>query len=182
MRVTVEDGRIVDVTPLALDGARWAHLSIDVADLTSEADVMTRIRATMNSALEQSEGRPLAVRITLVGATELHGRFVARREALQDDIRAGGFQLSADCWVEQLKIKTTVPPRPSATSSAAERLDAEHLLSEAANDPEFATILAELIETIKTRLPKDLHGELSRSDALQTLAEDARALLAGELS
>ena len=31
MRVTVEDGRIVEVEPVALDAARWAHESVDVS-------------------------------------------------------------------------------------------------------------------------------------------------------
>jgi hypothetical protein len=35
---------------------------------------------------------------------------------------------------------------------------------------------------VKAKLPKDLHDELSQSDTLKALADDARALLAGELS
>jgi exonuclease SbcD len=182
MRVTVEDGRIVDVTPLSLDVARWAHLTVDVASADREADVIARVAAELAGLQAQSEGRPLAVRVTLVGATALHNCLVARRDVLQDDVRASAFQIAADCWIEQVKVKSTLPPQPSAALSASESLDIDDLLAEAASDPEFAAVLAELTEAVKAKLPKDLHDELSQSDTLRALADDARALLAGELS
>jgi hypothetical protein len=112
----------------------------------------------------------------------LHNQLVARREALQDDLRAAGFQLAADCWVEQLKLKTALPSRPLAALSQTDALDVDRVVAEAATGPEFAAVLAELSEAIKAKLPKDLHDAFDRSDALQTLADDARALLAGERS
>ena len=51
-----------------------------------------------------------------------------------------------------------------------------------ADDPEFQTVLSELVESIKARLPKDLHGDFAESDMLKTLLADARALVAGELT
>ncbi len=182
MRVTVEDGRIVDVTPLALDGARWAHLAVDVADAESEADVLARVSDAMAAAHATSEGRPLALRVTLSGATALHNHLVARRDILQDDVRGSGFQLSSECWVEQLKIRTTLPARSTAALTAVDALDVDALLAEAASDPDFAAVLAQLTDEIKAKLPKDLHDDLQASDVLKSLTDDARALLAGELS
>jgi DNA repair protein SbcD/Mre11 len=181
VRVTVEDGRIVEVTPLALDGARWAHLTVDVAAVADEAEMIQRIAAELTSVHAQSEGRPLAIRVTLVGTTALHNRLVAQREILEDDIRACGFQIATDCWVEQLKVKTSPLVRP-AVLSASESIDVEDLLAEVTDDPGFAEVLAELTETVKAKLPKDLQEEFSKSDMLKSLADDARAMLAGEVS
>jgi len=182
MRVTVEDGRIVDVTPLALDAARWAHLAVDVAGVIDESDAMARIETAIGDAHAQGEGRPLAVRVTLNGATPLHNHLVARRERLQDEVRATGFRIADDCWVEQLKIRTSLPAHQAAPLPATDSLDVESLLSEAAADPAFAATLSELVESIKAKLPKDLHDDLAKSEILAALADDARALLAGELS
>ena len=182
VRVTVEDGRIVDVTPVALDGARWAHVTIDVGDAATENDILAQIVESMADAVAASDGRPLALRVTLTGVTPLHNHLVARREWMQDEARGSGFQLSSDCWVEQLKITTTMPTRPDEKMSAADALDVDALLAEAANDPEFAAVLAELTESVKTRMPKDLHDDLNASDVFKALTDDARALLAGELS
>jgi DNA repair protein SbcD/Mre11 len=182
VRVTVEDGRIVDVSPLALDGARWAHLTVDVAGAADEAEIIQRIAAELASVHMQSEGRPLAVRVTLVGTTALHNHLVAQREILQDAVRASGFQLATDCWIEQLKVKTSPLVRPAGALSASESIDVEDLLAEVTNDPEFAEVLAELTEAVKAKLPKDLQEEFSKSDMLKSLADDARAMLAGEVS
>ena len=182
VRVTVEDGRIVDVTPVALDGARWAHVTIDVSEAANETDVLTRVAGGIADAHATSDGRPLALRVTLTGVTPLHNHLVARREWMQDEARGSGFQLSSDCWVEQLKIRTTMPTRPDEKMSAADALDVDALLAEAANDPEFAAVLAELTESVKNRMPKDLHDDLNASDVFKALTDDARALLAGELS
>lgn len=182
MRVTVEDGKIVEVTPLALDGARWAHLTLDVADVDSEDDVVARISAAVADAHRDAEARPLAIRVTLTGATTLHNHLVAQRERLEDDIRARAFQFGDDCWVEQLKIKTTVPPRLGESLSSADSLDLDRMLDETAQDPEFAAMLADLIEMVKAKLPKDLQDDLLTDDLQKRLADEARALLSGALS
>lgn len=182
LRVTVEDGRIVEVVPLVLDSARWEHLTVNVATAANEADVIEQISAKLAGVHAQSEGRPLAVRVTLIGETALHNQLVARRAPLLDDVRASGFRLSDDCWVEQLKVKTALPQRSAAPLSQAESLDVDALLEEAANDPGFSADLAELIEAVKARLPKDLQDGLSDADMLKTLAGDARALLTGASS
>jgi DNA repair exonuclease SbcCD nuclease subunit len=180
MRVSVDDGRIVEVTPLHLDGARWAHVVVDVSGAASEAEAVARVREALADSHAQGEGRPLAARVTLTGASPLHNHLVARREALQDELRACGFQLASDCWVEQLKIRTAPPAKPLL--DAADALDVEALLAAAAADPEFAACVGELIESVTARLPADLQAALLESDALRRLAQDAPALLAGELS
>ncbi|WP_420135082.1 metallophosphoesterase family protein [Rhodopseudomonas sp.] len=181
MRVTVEDGRVVDVTPLALDGARWAHLTIDSTGLVEESQVSALVSERLTELHAQSEGRALAVRVTLTGATPLHNRLLARREALQDDLRAAALHLAADCWIEQIKIKTTLPAQTAVARPESDDIDVAALLAEGAQDPGLAAALAELTETIKAKLPRDLHEEFAASDVLGSLSDDARALLAGEL-
>ena len=183
MRVTVEDGRVIDVAPLALDAARWAHLEIDIADAQSEADVSARIEAELARAQGEGEGRPLAVRVTLTGVTPLHNQLVARREWLQGDVRASGFRIADDCWVEQLKIRTAAPMRSAAVVEASDdNLDIEELLRQAAEDPEFASAMQDLIASIGDKLPRDLQQQFSESEVIKRLADDARALLSGAAS
>lgn len=180
MRVTVEDGRIGDVHPITLDSARWAHRIVDVSGIDSEADIVVRISADLAELHDGSEGRPLAVRITMTGETALHNQLVARRDILLDEVRAIGFRMADDFWIEQLKIRTAAPQR--SVASLADDLDVESLLSQAAGDPEFANDLADLIEVLKSKLPKDLHDDFLQSDQLKRLTDDARALLAGDAS
>jgi len=182
VRVTVEDGRIIAVEPLVFDGARWAHETVDVSDAEGEAEVIARIGAALEALHGRSDGRPLAVRVTLSGVTTLHGQLVARREILQDEARAVGFRVAEDCWVEQLKLTTSAPPRP-VVLSPADSLDVDDLLAAAAADPLFADALAETMKSIVDKLPHDLRKELGDDlDMLKRLADDARAYLSGEMA
>lgn len=180
MRVTVEDGRVVEVTPLVLDGARWAHLEIDLTGISDDTALQVRLHDALAASHAQCDGRPLAARLTLTGTTPLHNHLIAKRDTLQDELRAFGFQLASDCWVEQLKVRTAPPPRPVLQGTDA--LDVSALLAEVAADPEFAVTIGELLETVKAKLPKDLHDALATPELTQRLAQDAAALLAGELS
>jgi exonuclease SbcD len=182
MRVTVEDGRIIAVEPLVFDGARWAHEIIDVTGAGSESEVLARIGDALEALHARSDGRPLAVRITLCGVTPLHGQLIARREMLQDEARAAGFRIAEDCWVEQLKLATSAPQRAAALSTA-ESLDVDDLLAAAAADPLFEDALAETIKSIVDKLPHDLRQQVADDpDRLKRLADDARAYLAGEMA
>ncbi|MGJ5074004.1 metallophosphoesterase family protein [Bradyrhizobium oligotrophicum] len=182
MRVTVEDGKIVEVTPVTLDGARWAHFTVDVANVGSENDIVARISAAIALMHGQADGRPLAIRLTLTGSTPLHNQLVARREMIEDDIRALALQFGEDCWIERLKVKTQLPPRPVASLSPAESLEIDQLLEVVVKDPDFASMLAELVETVKAKLPRELHEELLEGDLHQALADEARAFLSGDIS
>ncbi|WP_299804648.1 DNA repair exonuclease [Tardiphaga sp.] len=183
MRVTVEDGRIIAVEPLVFDGARWAHETVDVSGAENETDVIAGIGAALEALHGRSDGRPLAVRVTLSGTTPLHSHLVARREILQDEARAAGFRIAEDCWVEQLKLTTSAPQRAAAELSPADSLDVDDLLAAAAADPAFAEALAETMKSIIDKLPHDLRKELSDDpDRLKRLADDARDYLAGEMA
>ena len=179
MRVSVEEGRIVDVAPLALDAARWARAQIDVAPCRDEAEVVTRIEAAMRAEFERSEGRPMALRIALQGATDLHRGFVARREELEEDLRAIGFRYAEDFWVESLKIETHAPTQGAARLDETDALDVEALIAGAAEEPEFSQALAELLALIEEKSPRELRGALE-SEA-SALADEARDLLLGLL-
>jgi len=184
MLVTVADGRIRDVAPIALDAARWAHEALDVSACEDIAEVLSVIGAALERLHRAGEGRPLAARLTLTGVCAIHPLLVAGRETLEDDARATGVAIAADCWVEAVKLATRAPPAPSAALSDPDSLDVGALLASAADDPEFLRALAELAGSVADRLPRELRGEIGGEDpeALARIAATARDRLTGELS
>ena len=184
VRVTVEDGRIVEVTPLVLDGARWAHETVDVSGCSDEGQVLDLVRGALERLHPLCEGRPLAVRLTLTGRTPAHARFVAGREVLEEEARALGFQFADDCWIEQLKLATSAPPREIIVDQEPDALDLESLLAAAAAAPDFSIVLSDLMASVAERLPRELRGEIPHDDpdALSRLATLARDHLSGSLS
>ncbi len=168
MKVTVEDGRIVDVTPVALDRARWAHEEIDVSGVGDIEDVLPPMREALSRAQAASAGRALAARLTLTGTTSAHAKLVAQAERLEDEARAIALQIGADFWVEKLKIATK--PTPHAPAGDVDALDVEALIAGAAADPEFADVVAEIVGTVAEKLPRDARDALENGDA-QALTE-----------
>ena len=61
MRVTVDDGRIVAVEPIALDAARWAHEFVDVSGVSDDDEALTRISEALVAG-KKRRGRPTARR------------------------------------------------------------------------------------------------------------------------
>jgi DNA repair protein SbcD/Mre11 len=179
VKVTVEDGRIVDVTPVALDRARWAHEQIDVSGVGDIEDVFTPMREALARAHGSNAGRALAARLTLTGTTSAHAKLVAQAERLEDEARAIALQIGAEFWVEKLKIATK--PMPHAPAGDFDALDVEALIAGAADGPEFADVVAEILSTVAEKLPRDARDALESGDA-QALTEriaEARDFLIG---
>ncbi len=181
MRVDVADGRVVSLTPIALDAARWAHAHVDVADCQDEAQTLAMIEARLKHEHAGAEGRPLALRLTLVGETPLHERLVVRRETLEAEARACGFRFAEDFWVERLKLATQPPRARRAALSATDALDAETLVLAAA-DAHYEREIAALVDDIAKKMPAELRERLKRELDAETLAKEARDLLLGEIA
>lgn len=171
MRVTVDDGRIVEVSSVALDAARWSHELVDVSGLDEAGGVRDLIDAALARAAASAEGRPVAVRLTLTGVTSSHAHLVAAREAMEDEARAQGFAHSPDCWVERLKLATNAPPRRAEIVGEADLIDIDALVAAAAADPEFEAALADLTKSVAEKLPRELRLDLS-PERLAALARD----------
>ncbi len=78
--VTVEDRQVVAVEHRTVDVLRWAALEVDAAG----ADVATltgRIADAVGATLAAADGRPVLARVTLLGATALHGTTARRYRA-----------------------------------------------------------------------------------------------------
>ena len=175
MRVTVDDGRVVEVSPVALDAARWAHERVVASGLGDVGGARELIDSALARAVASADGRPLAVRLTLTGETSVHAHLVAARETLEDEARAQGFAHSPDCWVERLKLATRAPPSKAAPSDEADGIDIDALVGAAADDPEFSDVLAELAKSVVEKLPRELRLDLTP----ERLAGLARDLLNG---
>jgi exonuclease SbcD len=182
MRVVVEDGRVVSVSRVPLDVARWEHVRVEASDCDDEEKLLKRIESQLSATYAETEGGPLAARVTLEGVTPLHAQLVARREAIEADARAFGFRVAEDCWVEQIKIMTH-GPAGAAVASEDDAFDIEAVLRDAAEDPDFTQALAELINQVMDKLPRSLRNELpADASALASLAAEARDRLLGELA
>ncbi|PCJ11495.1 MAG: DNA repair exonuclease [Gammaproteobacteria bacterium] len=104
--VALEDSHVESVTEHFLDVVRWDHCQIDLAEACNEGDVYHAIRKAVSAAEDRAEGRLLACRLTLCGATELHADLVSRQDDWSYGIRAKMTDSDGDLWIEKIRFKT----------------------------------------------------------------------------
>lgn len=100
--------RSVEFVPT--DVARWHHLDIDIAAMSSEDDLHALVQAEVRAAQAAAEDRTLALRLTLSGRGPLHNFIVSNREAIRAQLAASiGEASSGMAWLERVRIKVTAP-------------------------------------------------------------------------
>ena len=94
--VAVRDGRVAAVEERALDVLRWCPIEVPLTGETNFDGAMSRVGRALSESVEAAAGRPIAVRVTLTGATRLHGQLIGNIERVRQGIIAEGRQHGAD--------------------------------------------------------------------------------------
>ncbi len=156
--VTVEDGAVVSIEHRALDVVRFAARTIDVSALSDRGGLHAAIRRSAETAFAAADGRALALRLTLAGASALHADLAAGARELREETETLLASIAEDMWLEKLEVQTT-PPRtraivdPSvsgALGAAVEELAASGWLKQR---------LAMRLDQIAGKLPAGAHAE-----------------------
>jgi exonuclease SbcD len=185
--VTVQDGQIVGrPEPVVFDTVRWARIEVDLTGADNEDAALALVRADIASALEAADGRLLAARIVLIGASPAHGALNRDPGATREKVRAEVLALAgADAiWTESVSVRTTEPKTTSEPPSLlVEKIDA---LDPIALQPAIADYAKRMLDRAGLRealsdhpavwaaggkLPPDLL-ERARALLLLRLAED----------
>ena len=151
--VTVSEGRVVTAEHRVVDDFRWSRVGVDITGCATEAAALARVQPALEAALDAAEGRGLAVRVTLTGATALQGALAAA--SLKEKILNEARQLSPLLWIEGVGLRTTAlrPPledRGDALGALARRIEA---LAAAPPDGLLADWPALLRDKLLERLP-----------------------------
>jgi DNA repair protein SbcD/Mre11 len=106
--VTVEDGSIQSLTHLSLDVLRWELCEVDASGLESLDEIMDKAREALEQKYQDADGRFLAVRFRIYGATKIHQELIVDKDHFINNIRSLSLEVGlGDVWVEKVKIETT---------------------------------------------------------------------------
>ena len=158
--VTVDSDHHIDTRFERLDCVRWERAQVDLSDVATESDALTRAAVILDHliATEPDPEVMLAVRVTLTGSTPLHARFHADQERLVASIRALAIDRGADrLWIERVELQTQAPRIASAVEGPLEELlDLFAHLS--ANPSALAELLANQhnLADLKRKLPAEM--------------------------
>lgn len=184
--VTVEDGAIRSAEHRAVDVLRWARVSADITGCEDRPDVLSRLRAPLEAALDQAEGRILAARIGFTGAAPAHAHLVRDRAFLREEVRAIAADLSDALWIEKVELAT----RPTIDRQSLRGQDdavGELLasLDGLAADPRAAEALLRDIAPLWEKLPPELREGLPDPTdplSIQSCLADVEDLLVSALT
>ena len=169
--VTITDGRITEVEHRSLDVVRWAMVEVDASAANDEAELLDLVRTSIEASARDADGRLLAVRLVLRGATRVNSVIRRDEERFVNELRASATDALGDgVWLEKIKIETRSTFDVAALKDDASAVGhlARRLAQIKQDDKELAALAAELAE-----LDKKLPPELREGDGALKLGEAA---------
>jgi DNA repair protein SbcD/Mre11 len=185
--VTVQDGRIANPPePVVFDTVRWAQVPVDLSGAADEDAALALTRAHLTDALNAADGRLLAARILLTGATDAHAALNRDVGATREKIRAEALALAGldDLWIESVTVNVRPLPSlgvgPSRLAPEIDRVLPADLLPNAAK---YCRDLLDRAGGLRDALGDDHPAVAAARDELPpALVERARNLLLARLA
>lgn len=171
MLVTTTGGRIASVEHRALDVVRWAVCEVDASELRTTEDVLDDVESALGRAADAADGRSIAARVHVFGASEAHAAIRGDLERFENETRAIGLRVRG-LWVEKIVVHTRARADLAAGSEAAQLLAGEVARLRGSEE------LAQILERIREKLPAELRRSIDDPGAL---LDDAEAILLSRL-
>jgi DNA repair exonuclease SbcCD nuclease subunit len=184
--VTVEGGAVRAVRHEPVDVVRWRAIELPLEERDDLAALFVRARAAFESARADADGRLVAVRLTLSGATAAHAAIAAEPARVIGELRAATFEWKDELWLEEVKLRTR-PPLDLDELRGSEGFVGELLrAAEAARkEPARLAELAAALSPLRDRMGDELARaglDLADPALVAELCADAEALLATRLT
>lgn len=91
-----------------LDVVRWAVVDVDASGLADADEVVVAVGAALADAVGTAEGRLLAARVRVVGASAAHGALVRDARRLAWDVRGAAAEVAGEAvWIEKVQVRTS---------------------------------------------------------------------------
>jgi len=169
--VTVDGaGRAVAASFAALDVVRWLQADVELDGEAGEAGLAACVRAALEQASSEADGRAAAVRVVLKGRTPLNDLTLRRPDRVRQTVLELADEIAGDdMWIEKIVDHTAPPQGVAALGDEAHELIA--IMRELAGDAaSVGALLGDELTPLRTRLP----GELKEHPALKVIDDPAR--------
>ena len=178
--VTVKDSlEVASAEWRDLDVVRWQSVEVPLAGVENEAGAIKGIREALAGAVAAAEGRLLATRIHLTGATALHGSLHRDAQHWRAQVQALAQDFGEESvWLERLRVGTRpvydlaeLAARDALTKTVLETLEtATHHL------PALPDDITEMLDVLPPELRAEVAAEWDPDQRL-ALMEEVRAII-----
>ena len=173
--VTVDDSQEVSAHEfMPLDVVRWIHLELDLTGMMETGALLSAIDEVISDAYQQGGDRLLALRLTLRGATELHGTLHSDLSRWQAQCVSLTTEIDSDqLWFERLKVKTS----PAYDLEELSRRDDLTALVLEALENFTPGLEPKAVEALSKKLPAEVLGEVTNLEEDSNLKEEIAAIV-----
>lgn len=183
--VRVEEGRIAAVEHRDLDVLRWSLCRVDLTPCATVDLAIDAVRQAMEAQQANAAGRPLAIRLQLVGETPVHAELHRDSTTLTEEFRALAAGIG-EMWLEKV-VFATQRPVALAESLGAETPMADLVRAIERLDFQPAALMALVPEIgmLQSKLPPELLHEsgliATSQEWTSSLGEEVKEMLIARL-
>lgn len=173
---------------IRLDVARWEHLRVDVRETLSKEEVFDRCNDALAELAAEAEGKPLAIRVTLSGATAAHQELIADQVDATNQIRSIAMSVTGNrAWIERVECNTSQPATFGETETDGPLAELIRYIAELRSDQDSLQSLSIELSELRKKLPDEVFRgpdaiPLDKVGFLAGLVDDVQALLIQRLS
>ena len=168
--VTTDGAEVRSVERMIVDVLRWHSLEVDVTGASNLVEAVRLVGQALKALVEgQASSLPLAVRVSLSGASPAHGELFGLEHQLRAEVLALAAALGTErVWIEKVKIATRSPHTQATLAARSDALaDLQALLAQATTDEAFLASLQAHFQPLLAKLPLELLKAVPTLDALR---------------
>ena len=165
--VTVNDDRTLQTEFKPLDVLRWDRAKINLEACRGTDDVLQKIASNLASRHGNADGRPLAMRIELTGATSANRQLHAKKHHWTNEIRSLAIDVGkGDLWIEKVRLLTTDPASKSVAMQTPDDAMSEvvALFRQIKENSARAAELGFQLDDLIRKLPAELKDRVRQQD------------------
>ncbi len=177
--VTADGADIQSVERRFVDVLRWHRLQIDVSQASALAEVVQLVARNLEELVAGRESPlPLAVRLTLTGASRAHGELFGLEPQLRAEVLAQAASIAGEqLWIEKVEVDTVPLDRPELLATRGGAVaDLQAILAGASRDEALLQSLRDDFAQLVAKIPPEVLHALPqlanvRSGQLQELVQ-----------
>ncbi len=173
--VDVAGGQVTGLRRLIVDRARFAEITLDASPHDETPALLRAIEALAREEAGKAEGRLLALRIKLTGASALHGKLAADPARWRDEVEAAAQRAHEDIVLERFSLETRAlaasAPRQKSELKDSD-FDFASLLDECLSDPDLRSEALAALASVEAKIPAGASPLSEELDALLAQARD----------